>query len=115
MRDLSPSFLQNKGFVNYIYHVSKGSGVRQIGMGSLAKDKPTPRSGKTLIFLGETRIYVSFLRRSAAVSRGAVRRKGAAPLPRDAGPRPGCGRRSPGRRPASRARRRKEKTKRSRR
>src|SRR3990172_1425671 len=176
MRDLSPSFLQNKGFVNYIYHVSKGSGVRQIGMGSLAKDKPTPRSGKTLIFLGETRIYVFFLRRSvtvippipqlsvstssmittvvsgfflrtstrtcvmrritsafcsdvassrviltftygisSSVSRGSVRRKGAAPLPRDAGHRPGCGRRSPGRRPASRARRRKEKTKRPRR
>src|SRR3990170_8890688 len=60
MRDLSPFSLQNKGFVNCIYHVSKGSGVRQIGMGPLAKDKPTPRSGKTLYILGGNP-YLRFL------------------------------------------------------
>src|SRR3972149_11779990 len=60
MRDLSPSFLRNNGFVNYIYHISKGSGVRQIGMGPLAKDKPTPRSGKTLYILGGNP-YLRFL------------------------------------------------------
>src|SRR3972149_461757 len=60
MRDLSPSSLRNKDFVNCIYHISKGSEVRQIGMGPLAKDKPTPRSGKTLYILGGNP-YLRFL------------------------------------------------------
>src|SRR4030067_705369 len=60
MRDLSPSSLRNKDFVNCIYHISKGREVRQIGRGPLAKDKPTPPSKKSLYILGGNP-YLRFL------------------------------------------------------